>query len=60
VVQSVAEGRAAAGLLGGAVIALTYLVSAAGQRIETRTEVAADRLVLALGLGAVLAGLLRR
>ena len=60
VVQSVAEGRAAPGLLGGAVIALTYLVPAAGRRIETRTEVAADLLVLELGLGGVLAGLLRR
>ena len=60
VVQSVAEGRAAPGLLGGAVIALTYLVPAAGRRIETRTEAAADQLVLELGLGGVLAGLLRR
>ena len=60
VVQSVAESPAAAGLLGGAVIALTYLVPAAGRRIETRAEVAADQLVLALGLGSVLVGLLRR
>jgi len=60
VVQSVAEGRAAAGVLGGAVIALTYLLPAAGRRIEVRTEVAADHFVLALGLGPVLAGLLRR
>jgi len=60
VVQSVAEGRAAPGLLGGAVIALTYLVPAAGRRIETRAESAADQLVVELGLGGVLAGLLRR
>jgi len=60
VVESVAEGRAAPGLLGGAVIALTYLVPAAGRRIEIRTEAAADQLALDLGLGGVLAGLLRR
>ena len=60
VVQSVAEGRAAAGSLGGAVIALTYLVPAAGRRIQDRTESAADQLVLSIGLGPVLAGLLRR
>ena len=60
VVQSVAEGRAAPGLLGGTVIALTYLVPAAGRRIEIRAEAAADQLVLALGLGGLLAGLLRR
>ncbi len=60
VVQSVAEGRTWPGLLGGAVIALTYLVPAAGRRIEFRIEAEADRFVLALGLGPVLAGLLRR
>lgn len=60
VVQSVAEGRATPGILGGAVIALTYLVPAAGRRIEARSEAAADQLVVSLGLGSVLAGLLRR
>lgn len=60
VVQSVAEERAWAGLLGGAVIAVTYLVPAAGRRIEFRTEAEADQFVLSLGLGPVLAGLLRR
>ena len=60
VVQSVAEGRTWPGLLGGAVIALTYLVPASGRAIDTRAEVAADQLVLELGLGPVLAGLLRR
>lgn len=60
VVQSMVEGRAWAGLLGGVVIALTYLVPAAGRRIDLRTEAAADQFVLGLGLGPVLAGLLRR
>ena len=60
VVQSVAEGRAAAGLLGGGVIALTYLVPACSRAIEDRAEFGADALVLTLGLGPVLAGLLGR
>ena len=60
IVQSVAEGRAAPGILGGAVILLTYLVPAASRRIEATAEAAADQLVVSLGLGAVLAGLLRR
>ncbi|MBU1802568.1 MAG: hypothetical protein KKA97_10115 [Actinobacteria bacterium] len=60
IVQSVAEGRAAPGILGGAVIALTYLVPAAVWRIEAWSEAAADQLVVSLGLGSVLAGLLRR
>ena len=60
IVQSVAEGRAAPGILGGAVIALTYLVPAAVWRIEARSEAAADQLVVSLGLGSVLAGLFRR
>ena len=59
-VQSVAEGRAAPGILGGAVIALTYLVPMASRRIETLAEAVADQLVVSLGLGSVLAGLLRR
>jgi hypothetical protein len=60
VVQSVAEDRTWAGLLGGAVIALTYLVPAAGRRIQFRAEAEADQFVRSLGLGPVLAGLLRR
>ena len=60
IVQSVVEGRAAPGILGGAVIALTYLVPAASRRIEASAEAAADQLVVSLGLGSVLAGLLRR
>lgn len=60
VVESVVEDRAWPGLLGGAVIALTYLVPAAGSRLELHTEAEADRFVLSLGLGPALAGLLRR
>lgn len=60
VVQSVAEGRTWPGLLGGVVIALTYLGPAAARVIEARAEVAADQLVVELGLGGVLTGLLRR
>ena len=60
VVQSVVEDRAWTGLLAGAVIALTYLVPAAGRRIELHAEAEADQFVLSLGLGPVLAGLLRR
>ncbi|WP_157550567.1 hypothetical protein [Nocardioides jensenii] len=60
VVQSVAEGRTWPGLLGGTVIALTYLVPAAGRVIEARADAGADQLVVELGLGGVLAGLLRR
>ncbi len=60
IVQSVVEGRPAPGILGGAVIALTYLVPAASRRIEASAEAAADQLVVSLGLGSVLAGLLRR
>ncbi|WP_310964037.1 hypothetical protein [Nocardioides terrisoli] len=60
IVQSVVEGRPAPGILGGAVILLTYLVPAASRRIEASAEAAADQLVVSLGLGSVLAGLLRR
>jgi hypothetical protein len=60
IVQSVVEGRAAPGILGGVVIALTYLVPAASRRIEGHAEAAADHLVVSLGLGSVLAGLLGR
>lgn len=60
VVQSIAEDRAWAGVLGGAVIALTYLVPAAARRIELHTEAEADQFVLSVDLGPVLAGLLRR
>jgi hypothetical protein len=60
VVQSVVEDHAWAGLLGSVVIALTYLVPAAGRRIDLVAEAEADQFVLSLGLGPVLAGLLRR
>ena len=60
VMQSVAEGRPLPGLFGGALIALTYLVPAAVRAIETQTEIAADHVVVELGLGTALAGLLCR
>lgn len=60
VAQSVAEGRVWPGFLGGAVIALTYLVPAAGRAIETRAEIAADQFVVELGLGGLLIQVLRR
>jgi Zn-dependent protease with chaperone function len=60
VVQSVAEGRTVYGLIAGGFIALTHLVPAANRAIERRVEYAADTYLLEHGLGAVLAGLLRR
>lgn len=60
VVQSVAEGRVWPGLLGGGVIALTYLAPAAGRAIENRAEIAADQFMVELGLGGVLIQVLRR
>lgn len=60
VLQSVVEGRAAVGVLGGAMIALTYLVPAAGRTLQTRTEAIGDQFVVDQGLGGVLARLLTR
>jgi len=60
VVQSAVEGRAVYGAIAGVFVALTYLVPAAARARERRLEVEADRLVVARGLGEVLAGLLRR
>lgn len=60
VLQSVVEGRAAVGLLGGAVIALTYLVPAAGRAVQARTEAIGDQFVVDRGLGGVLARFLTR
>lgn len=60
VVQSAVEGHLAAGLLGGLVIALTYAMPAANRELERRREHAADVFVASLGLGRVLAGMLRR
>ena len=60
VLQSVAEGRAAVGLLGGAVIALTYLVPAAGRALHARPEAIGDQFVVDQRLGGVLARFLTR
>ena len=60
VLQSVVEGRAAVGLLGGAVIALTYLVPAAARALQARTEAIGDQFVVDQGLGGVLARFLTR
>lgn len=60
VAQSLVEGRAAPGLLGGVVIALTYLVPAAGRALHTRTEAMGDQFVVDHGLGGVLARFLTR
>ena len=60
VVQSAVEGRAVYGAIAGVFVALTYLVPAAARTWERLLEVEADRLVVARGLGEVLAGLLRR
>lgn len=60
VLQSVVEGRATVGLLGGAVIALTYVVPAAGRALQARTEAIGDQFVVEQGLGGVLARFLTR
>jgi hypothetical protein len=60
IVRSVGEGRAAGGLLAGAVIALTYLMPAATRALRQRIDVAGDIFVVERGLGGALAGLLRR
>jgi hypothetical protein len=60
VVQSTVEGRAVYGAIAGVFLALTYLVPAAARARDRRLEVEADRVVVARGLGEVLAGLLRR
>jgi hypothetical protein len=53
-VQPVAEGRIWPGLLGAMVIALSYLVPAASQVIESRATAAGDAEVVKAGLGPVL------
>lgn len=58
--QSLVEGRAAAGLLGGTVVGLTYAVPAAGRVLQARTERAGDWFVVERGLGEVLARMLSR
>ena len=60
VLQSVVEGRAAVGMLGGAVIALTYVVPAAGRALQARTEAIGDQFVVEKDLGGVLARFLSR
>ena len=59
-VQSVAEGRTWPGVLGAGVIALTYLVPAAGRAIEARATAVGDDAVVAAGLGGVLVEVLGR
>ena len=59
-VQAALEGRPWSGVLGGLVIALSYLSPAAGQELSGRAMVRADDLVVSMGLGSVLAALWRR
>ena len=60
VVQSVAEGRTWPGVLGAAVIALTYLVPAGARAVEARATAAGDAEVVAADLGGVLVEVLDR
>jgi hypothetical protein len=57
VVQAAVEDRPWSGVLGGVVIALSYLSPAAGQKLSGRAMERADDLVVSLGLGSVLAAL---
>ena len=59
-VQSVAGGRTWPGVLGAGVIALTYLVPAAGRAIEVRATTAGDAEVAAAELGGLLVDVLGR
>lgn len=59
-VEQVAAGRAAVGVLAGAIVALTYLVPAASRVKNARVETAADIAVVRLGLGPVLAAMYDR
>jgi hypothetical protein len=59
-VQSVAGGRTWPGVLGAGVIALTYLVPAAGRAIEARATAAGDAEVVTAGLGGSLVEVLGR
>ena len=58
--RSVAEGRASPGVLGAVVIALTYLMPAAGRAIEARATAAGDAAVMRACLGGVLFEVLGR
>ena len=53
-VESVAEGRIWPGVLGAVVIALSYLMPAAGHVVEARATAAGDAAVVRAGLGGVL------
>jgi len=59
-VQPIPEGRGWPAGLGAVVIAMTYLVPAAGRAIEARATAAGDAAVVAAGLGAVLVEVLSR
>jgi hypothetical protein len=59
-VQSVAEGRTWPVGLGAIVIAMTYLMPAAGRAIEARATAAADAAVVRADLGGVLVEVLSR
>lgn len=60
VLQSIVEGRGAVGLLGGVVVALTYVLPAAGRALQARIEAIGDQFVVEQGLGGVLARFLIR
>lgn len=60
VVQGFTEGRPWSGVLGGSVIALSYLSPAAGRELSGRATVRADDLVVSMGLGSDLGALWRR
>lgn len=59
-VQSMTEGRTWTGLLGAAVIALTYLVPAGSRAVGARATAAGDAEAVAAGLGGVLVEVLDR
>lgn len=58
--QSVAAGRTLPGVLGAGVIALTYVIPAAGRTMEARATAAGDAAVVAAGLGGSLVEVLDR
>lgn len=60
VVQQVGEGRAPLGVLAGIIVAMTYLVPAAGRAKAVRVEEIADQAVVRRGFGVILARLLPR
>ncbi|GAA5122715.1 hypothetical protein GCM10023339_41510 [Alloalcanivorax gelatiniphagus] len=60
VVEGAVEGPLWGGVLGGLVIALSYLSPAAARELSRRATLRADELVVSIGLGSVLAALWRR